>query len=506
MSRISNYSHTGFRVPCHWLVFDGARLENCEHRSARYQEIRVQLLRAIKRAEQHGGRPYVVPDTAFQGQVMLPTQQLARWLSTQPESVLSSDAVRRERNGIDYLPAKADFRSSVQFMDKIVNQSLSRNLDLIQPEMYEEIRDAVDETMGMDNASWQEINLSQTMSVIISRTCTRVLFGLSLSRNHVYLCILRLFLIFMGASSLVIGQMPPWIIRPVIGVLLHIPTAVLKNLAGSYIRPFIEERFQTGESDKQDQEEKSFVAQSVQSADKSKLQFSGCITDYLVNQFLFLAFAAIATTSAAATNIFLDILSVESRFHLYETLRSEAAPTFESESDWTSARSVTRLTKMDSAIRESLRMNPLQCRGLLKKVMPNDGIILPDGSYLPQGTWVGLPMRAIHYDDKLYPNPQEYDPYRFSRLKKVVEMEGHNEIPTSSYFDAAQPSDKFFSFSYGRSVCPGRWFAVRLLKLMISYVVIHYDIKPLSRRPRNLSFGDASIPALSITILVRRRK
>jgi hypothetical protein len=46
---------------------------------------------------------------------------------------------------------------------------------------------------------------------------------------------------------------------------------------------------------------------------------------------------------------------------------------------------------------------------------------------------------------------------------------------------------------------------VRLLKLLIAYIVLHYDIKPLKHRPANLSFGDASIPPFSTKILVRRR-
>lgn len=45
-----------------------------------------------------------------------------------------------------------------------------------------------------------------------------------------------------------------------------------------------------------------------------------------------------------------------------------------------------------------------------------------------------------------------------------------------------------------------------MLKLMIAYIVLHYDIKPLDHRPENISFGDASIPSFTTTIMVRRRK
>src|SRR5215469_16843093 len=105
-----------------------------------------------------------------------------------------------------------------------------------------------------------------------------------------------------------------------------------------------------------------------------------------------------ATTVAAATNIFLDILSASPRIKLYETLRLEASSVFNSEADWMSPASMKKLTNTDSTIRESLRKHTLQSRGLLKKVMPKEGILLPDGSHVPQGTWLGVPVQAMQQD------------------------------------------------------------------------------------------------------------
>ncbi|KAN0078836.1 hypothetical protein V8E54_005349 [Elaphomyces granulatus] len=65
---------------------------------------------------------------------------------------------------------------------------------------------------------------------------------------------------------------------------------------------------------------------------------------------------------------------------------------------------------------------------------------------------------------------------RFARLKAIAKAESKDGPPTGKNLEAAQPSDKYMSFSYGRSSCPGRWFAIRLLKLMIAYITVHYDI------------------------------
>ena len=53
---------------------------------------------------------------------------------------------------------------------------------------------------------------------------------------------------------------------------------------------------------------------------------------------------------------------------------------------------------------------------------------------------------------------------------------------------------------------PGRWFAALQLKLMLAYIVSHYDIQPLKHRPLNRNLGQNIIPPLSGTINVKRRK
>ncbi|KAI9375930.1 hypothetical protein BJX61DRAFT_492576 [Aspergillus egyptiacus] len=67
-------------------------------------------------------------------------------------------------------------------------------------------------------------------------------------------------------------------------------------------------------------------------------------------------------------------------------------------------------------------------------------------------------------------------------------------------------SDTFLTFGHARGSCPGRWFASHLIKLLLAYVTIHYDIQPLKERPLNQVLGDHVIPPRQTTILVRRRK
>ena len=53
---------------------------------------------------------------------------------------------------------------------------------------------------------------------------------------------------------------------------------------------------------------------------------------------------------------------------------------------------------------------------------------------------------------------------------------------------------------------PGRWLVSQILKLLMAYITLHYDIQPLDKRPPNTVFADTNIPNISATIRVRRRK
>jgi cytochrome P450 len=41
-----------------------------------------------------------------------------------------------------------------------------------------------------------------------------------------------------------------------------------------------------------------------------------------------------------------------------------------------------------------------------------------DGTFIPAGTVLSLPMYATHHDEANYSSPDVFDPYRFSRLRE----------------------------------------------------------------------------------------
>ena len=67
-----------------------------------------------------------------------------------------------------------------------------------------------------------------------------------------------------------------------------------------------------------------------------------------------------------------------------------------------------------------------------------------NGMTIPAGTLVALPLRAIHTDGEIYTNPQEFDGFRFSKLR---EQEGDSVV---AKHQTVSTSAEHLAFGLGR--------------------------------------------------------
>lgn len=103
-----------------------------------------------------------------------------------------------------------------------------------------------------------------------------------------------------------------------------------------------------------------------------------------------------------------------------------------------------KLVLADSAIRESIRRSSVQTRGLLREVVSSGGVTLPNGTHVPKGTWLGVPVQPVHMDGDLYDKPYEYNPFRFAKMRS------EDIVPSHEKLDATDISDTFLGWGYGR--------------------------------------------------------
>ena len=172
--------------------------------------------------------------------VMIPQKSL-QWLIEQPEADLNLRAVQGEKFAIPYLAPTFDFNHDM-YMVEVVRKDLTRNLGRIQPKIFEEIRTGVESVFGNDTKEWKEVTLLDCMQKILYRSTTRALVGEPLCDNQAFLRTCASWSKFLGIGAVVVGQILPSGLKPIVGYLLAVPIYICQKIAFRQMIPQIEAR------------------------------------------------------------------------------------------------------------------------------------------------------------------------------------------------------------------------------------------------------------------------
>jgi hypothetical protein len=144
------------------------------------------------------------------------------------------------------------------------------------------------------------------------------------------------------------------------------------------------------------------------------------------------------TTAKTSAIILFDIVTCEKADELLSQLRAEAEEYLPQVR--TDPYCTRKMLKLDSVIRESMRLNPMSAHALSREVMPPSGITTPGGLLLPKGCRVAVDVsnmqRAIHDDG------DSFDPLRHYHQGC---RDGADKQKAASQVDR-----NFLTFSFGR--------------------------------------------------------
>jgi cytochrome P450 len=87
---------------------------------------------------------------------------------------------------------------------------------------------------------------------------------------------------------------------------------------------------------------------------------------------------------------------------------------------------------------------PISCKVGLNRLALSP-FTFSNGVTIPAGTLFGLPVHAVHTDEKLYPNAQEFDGLRFLKLR---EKEGDDVL--AARHQTVTTSAELLGFGLGR--------------------------------------------------------
>lgn len=185
-----------------------------------------------------------------------------------------------------------------------------------------------------------------------------------------------------------------------------------------------------------------------------------------------------------------------------------------------SKESLEQMEVLDSFIKETQRLRPLglskrynvslletailtsRCTGLAGSMRATlRDFLFSDGTLIPMGETLSVDILAAHHDENAYKDPQRFDPLRFVKMKAEDGTDSRRFEMTSL---------GTLNFGQGKHACPGRWFVAAQIKMMLAYIVKHYDLKLSreTRRPEDLCqwFGMTCMPNRTAEVCFRKRR
>ncbi|KAJ1325847.1 tenellin biosynthesis cytochrome P450 monooxygenase [Microdochium nivale] len=520
---------------------------------------------------------YVLPYYLNSPEVILPPSQIS-WLLNQPDAILSQDQVNRQFLQAEFVFAHANLvRDPVH--PEVIQHQLTRKLAAFVPAIAQEMRQSLADGWGEAEGEWVEVSMYDTLLDVVTRLSLRVFMGEQLCRDPALVGACQSFNRKVAIPAAAISLFPE-VLKPIVAPLFTAYDYFHYLRCRRIILPILKARLrslQNNELPVSDTKAPNDYLQWAIDHALSKPVIDPLELDerVITSRFAVLCFAAIQSSVITMTNTIFDIVSSPERDSIMAALREDVlqavttnittpvrdnnnkaqAAGAEPKLTWTKA-TVAGMRRVDSAIRESMRLNGFIHRGVMKMVVAPGGVVLPDGvTRLPRGTKVGVSAHSVHRDEEIYEAAGEYRPFRFASATDLLQSgrdgrsataaalgdisssgssgtveEQQETMTTTTTTNTTKPpppqslvstSDKFMGFSHGSHACPGRFFAANQLKIALAHIALHYDIAPAVtaaagagaggdgsggvKRPENKWFFGHMAPPLTAKVRVRRR-
>lgn len=149
---------------------------------------------------------------------------------------------------------------------------------------------------------------------------------------------------------------------------------------------------------------------------------------------------------------------------IQRTLRKEIFDAMEESGGKLTYEMVMTLPYLDKVISETLRKYPPL--GFVDRISNADYKLPNSDLVLKKGTPVYIPMMGMHYDPEYFPEPDKFDPERFSEQNKQK-----------------RPNNVYFPFGDGPRLCIGMRLGLLQSKLGVVQLLRKYEVTPSKQTP-----------------------
>ncbi|TFB00206.1 Ent-kaurene oxidase [Trichoderma ghanense] len=383
-------------------------------------------------------------------------------------------------------------RSNLHF--RTLQLKLTPNLNSLTRPMQEEVNFAVEKELTESEDEWVTIKPYHTILDFVARVSARIFLGKPLCRDPEWLEVSTQFTENVFVSLVFLRLFPMW----THGFLNWFMPSSYKGTA--YVRkakkllvPEINRRRSLEAQGHvfPEEEKHNLLSWMMEIATPSESDASA-----LAHLEVVMSLASIHTSQMNAVHCLYDLLAHP---EYLEPIREEIRAVVAEAGPWMtwSKPQFSRLRRLDSFMRESQRFNPPTLLSM-HRVMLQDAK-LSDGTILPKGAHISMPVNSIQNDPEVTPEPEKFDGFRYYNLRQN-EGQGHLH-----QFSTTQ--DRILNFGHGPNACPGRFFASLEIKIILVRLLMDYEFKFKhgNERPANLRAHEFIFPNPDAEILMRRR-
>ncbi|KAG5950790.1 hypothetical protein E4U53_004388 [Claviceps sorghi] len=312
-----------------------------------------------------------------------------------------------------------------------------------------------------DHHDWQETVIHQAVLDVIARMISRLFWdGDEVCRNERWIDIMKNWSVNSVIAAFMINMAPSFL-RPVIR---RFSSRVHQarddyRAARAFIEPLIEARRVSRHQARAAGKEPPVFNDIVDWIDSENEELA---CDPVALQMV-LNVAAVHTTAALVTNTLVFLASDPCTL---TPLRQELAAVLPH--NGCQAGALNNLKLMDSAMKECLRLKPPGVFGMHRAALQD--MKLPNGLPIHKGDRVFVDIPHMR-DPNLYDSPDNFDIYRFLRMRSNPDLAIKAPLVNTS--------PEHLAFGHGAQACPGRFFAAILSKVVLSHLLLKYDWQTL---------------------------
>ncbi|KAF5680548.1 cytochrome P450 monooxygenase [Fusarium denticulatum] len=429
-------------------------------------------------------QPFIIPSFRKGKVLILPPAQLKAIYNKREDELLAHDPAS-EALSFEWTIRDREVYPSSYTVD-VIRKWITKRFDEFAAELQDELCLAVDEQFGMSQ-DWREVKLWPAVQRIFTRGLNRVLVGFPLCRDEAFLETMRRFAIDMPFQGLFITLVPK-VLKPIFAPLISWNARRDTEAGIKYCTPIIQDYLKANQnsiSEKPVNILQWIIEASAATGDPSQLD-----AHRIGHRMMILNFNLVQGGSIPFSTVLSDICNGGHAASTFSQLRDEATSVLASTKIWDRA-TISKLVLADSAIRESMRWSDFGLFALPRRVN-SPGITVDNGIYVPPGVHIEIPMHSIHTDEGFYADAGTFKPFRFA--------DG-----TSPSRSAVTLDETFLGFGYGKNACPGRFFGLHVMKVVLAYLVMNYDVEFGSEEPPMRTMWEYRIPRESTSIKIRRR-